>query len=236
MSKPPNGPSRQTERRYYRWEFSQALAWVVRRGDLVLVQWLLAHFSSCPVSEEVVEEAARGGNLWVLQLLEGNSTNGGIEWSDRSVDEAVRISNWELVVWLLRRTGSTRETRHANDEVVNSAFEQNNLTRVKWAIGIGFGVKSMMFPDCVEVEWQGHAEILWYLLDGRHVPVPNIAGVAAYRAARFGDIDFLKWLASQYMERIDDQYWTHALENASEGGHLFVVQWILSHRGRCCSC
>ncbi|KAE9302027.1 hypothetical protein PF001_g14178 [Phytophthora fragariae] len=221
----------QSEPHYNRWEFSQAMLQAVGRGDLVMLQWLLAHFPGCPVSSEVVEEAARGGHLWVLQLLEADRTHGGIEWSDRSVDEAARSGKWELVRWLLRRTGSTKEARRADDDVVNCAFEQNNLVEVKWAIERGFRVRSITFPDCVEAEWQGRAEILRYLLDGGHVPVANIGGIAAYRAARFGALDFIKWLASTYKELIDVQYWTHAAENASEGGHLSVVQWVFMNVG-----
>ncbi|ETL79603.1 hypothetical protein L917_19803 [Phytophthora nicotianae] len=219
----------QSERSYYRWAFSQSLVQTVRRGDLTMLQWLLSHFSGCPVSQEVVEEAARGGHLWALQLLERDTSHAGIEWSDRAVDRAAKIGDWELVRWLLQRTGSTRETRRADDEVVNSAFEQNNLLQVKWAIGCGFGVGGIQFPDCTEAEWQGRAEILRYLLDGGHVPVANIAGVGAYQAARFGDLYFLKWLEYQLKAEIDVQYWTHALENASESGYLAVVQWILTH-------
>ncbi|KAE9342147.1 hypothetical protein PR003_g9627 [Phytophthora rubi] len=193
----------QSEPHYNRWQFSQAMLQAVGRGDLVMVQWLLTHFPGCPVSSEVVEEAARGGHLWVLQLLEADSTHGGIQWSDRSVDEAARSGKWEL----------------------------NNLVEVKWAIERGFRVRSITFPDCVEGEWQGRAEILRYLLDGGHVPVANIGGIAAYRAARFGDLDFINWLASKYKELIDVQYWTHAAENASEGGHLSVVQWVFMNVG-----
>ncbi|OWY94833.1 hypothetical protein PHMEG_00035328 [Phytophthora megakarya] len=108
----------QSERHYHQWACSQSLIKVIQRGDLVLVQWLLTHFSRCTVSKEVVEKAAQCGNLWVLQLLEGDKRHGGIEWSENSVNEAARIGNWELVKWLLKRTPSTRETRRANDDVV----------------------------------------------------------------------------------------------------------------------
>ncbi|GMF09890.1 unnamed protein product [Phytophthora lilii] len=167
-----------------------------------MVQWLLAHFSDCPVGEEVVEEAARRGSLWVLQLLEADRSRGGIRWSDTSVDEAARAG---------------------------SAFEQNNLAEVKWAIANGFRVRSISFPDCTEQEWAMRAEVLRFLLEGGHVLATNIVGVAAYRAARFGDFDFVKWLAAKYTTRIDVQYWVHALENASERAHLSIVEWILSN-------
>jgi hypothetical protein len=44
---------------YYKWEFSRALAQATRRADLCMVQWIVNHFSGCPVEKDVVEEAAR---------------------------------------------------------------------------------------------------------------------------------------------------------------------------------
>ncbi|EGZ19421.1 hypothetical protein PHYSODRAFT_327683 [Phytophthora sojae] len=51
----------QSERHYYRWEFSQALQQAVRRDDFVMTRWMLQHFSGCLVMKDVVEEAARRG-------------------------------------------------------------------------------------------------------------------------------------------------------------------------------
>ncbi|OWY92058.1 hypothetical protein PHMEG_00039090 [Phytophthora megakarya] len=59
----------QSEKDYYKWEFSLALVQAIRRADVKMVQWILTHFSNCLVEKEVVEEAAKGGHLWVLQLL-----------------------------------------------------------------------------------------------------------------------------------------------------------------------
>ncbi|EGZ23320.1 hypothetical protein PHYSODRAFT_263394 [Phytophthora sojae] len=45
-----------SEKYYYMWEFSLALAPAVRCADLRMVQRILQHFSGCPVEKDVVEE------------------------------------------------------------------------------------------------------------------------------------------------------------------------------------
>ncbi|KAG2969019.1 hypothetical protein PC116_g25598 [Phytophthora cactorum] len=52
-----------------------------------MVQWLLCHFSGCPVEKDVIDEAARGGHLWDLQLLDADECCGGIEWGDYNCKE-----------------------------------------------------------------------------------------------------------------------------------------------------
>ncbi|KAE8882121.1 hypothetical protein PF005_g12598 [Phytophthora fragariae] len=58
-----------SEPHYYHWQFWKATKVAAERGDLALVSWLVAHFSSCTVSVEVVEAAAKNGHLGVLQFL-----------------------------------------------------------------------------------------------------------------------------------------------------------------------
>ncbi|KAE9076700.1 hypothetical protein PF005_g11339 [Phytophthora fragariae] len=58
-----------SEPHYYHWQFWKATKVAAERGDLALVSWLVAHFSSCTVSVEVVEAAAQNGHLGVLQFL-----------------------------------------------------------------------------------------------------------------------------------------------------------------------
>ncbi|GMF09130.1 unnamed protein product [Phytophthora lilii] len=60
----------QSDRSFNRWQFSKSLCVAAGRGDLVVVEWLLAHFSDCyDIPEEAVQEAAEGGHLYVLRIL-----------------------------------------------------------------------------------------------------------------------------------------------------------------------
>ncbi|GMF25640.1 unnamed protein product [Phytophthora fragariaefolia] len=198
----------QSEPHYYRWEFSQVMVHVVRRGDLAMLQWLLRHFSGCPVSHEVVEAATGGGHLWALQLLEADATHGGIQWCTGDLENGGESSEWrESCVEAAARGGNWCGGCFNEPEARGRREEQTT------------------------VEAQGRSDILRYLVDSGHVPVTSIGVVAVYRAARFGDLAFIKWLASKFMELIDIQYWICALENASEGGHLGVVQWIFTNVG-----
>lgn len=55
-----------SEPRYYHRQFEEAMILAAERGDLVLVRWLFAHFSSSKVTVQVVEAAAKNGRLAVL--------------------------------------------------------------------------------------------------------------------------------------------------------------------------
>lgn len=61
-----------------------------------MIQWLLKHFSGCPVGENVVVEAAKGGHLWVLEVLEADNSHGGIQWNDESLGKQQNkvIGSW----------------------------------------------------------------------------------------------------------------------------------------------
>ncbi|OWY93387.1 LOW QUALITY PROTEIN: hypothetical protein PHMEG_00037238 [Phytophthora megakarya] len=37
----------QSEKDYYKWEFSLALVQAIRRADVKMVEWILTHFSNC---------------------------------------------------------------------------------------------------------------------------------------------------------------------------------------------
>ncbi|OWZ05270.1 hypothetical protein PHMEG_00022670 [Phytophthora megakarya] len=87
----------QSEKDYYTWEFSLALVRAIRCADLNMMQWILTHFSVCLVENAVMEKAARGGNLKVLQLLKNGNSHGGIEWGLKCVKAA---GHWDIVHWL----------------------------------------------------------------------------------------------------------------------------------------
>ncbi|KAE8890529.1 hypothetical protein PF005_g14384 [Phytophthora fragariae] len=42
----------QTQVHYYRWQFNQALIQAARRGDLIMVRWVLAHFRHCHITKD----------------------------------------------------------------------------------------------------------------------------------------------------------------------------------------
>lgn len=119
-----------------------------------MVRWVLGHFRHCQISKDVVEEAARRGNLGVLQMLEAAKIDAGIQWSGESLNLAAASGNWDLVHWLYSRTKSQLETKQANSQLVNSAFDQHKLEEAKWTIANGFGASELSFSHCSEKNWR----------------------------------------------------------------------------------
>ncbi|KAE8890580.1 hypothetical protein PF002_g16035 [Phytophthora fragariae] len=222
---------------YYRWQFSQCLVEAVKRGDLRMVQWILNHFSDCPVAPEVVEEAARGGHLWALQLLESDENCGEIQWTGDwvlyehySFNYAAIGGHWGVVEWLLDHSGITLEMRKNNSLVVLRAYEHCNLERAKWAIAKGFGVKSLSccdFEHYTETKWQTRTEIVKYILERGLGDAALIVHDVLYEAAQADDVDFCHYLRSKVgRDRLeyDDIGFLHM---ASAFGSLSVVRRLL---------
>lgn len=97
----------QTEPHYYRWEFSKALGEAVKTSDFCTVRWLLKHFLGSVISRDVVSEAARGGQLAILQMLEVDEDFASIKWTEGCLKEAADRAHWHIVRWLLSRIGMT---------------------------------------------------------------------------------------------------------------------------------
>ncbi|OWY95779.1 hypothetical protein PHMEG_00034133 [Phytophthora megakarya] len=79
-----------------------------------MVQWIWTHFSICAVEKEVVEEAARRGHLWVLQLLENNNSHGVLS----GVQNVRKTQQREVIVhWLHHRIGTSTSEQYRGTEV-----------------------------------------------------------------------------------------------------------------------
>jgi len=201
----------------------------VRRADLAMIQWILAHFERCSVAGEVVREAAKGGHLWVFQLLEADRSHGDIEWSAESLTDAAAAGHWELMKWLDTRV-STQETRSSSDALWGLAVTQNKLEMVKWAVTKGFSHEDVGFDDWREEQWTTRMEIVRYLLENEIGDPSYIVEAALKVAARIGDLETMQWLVARDDEFDDeDEVFDNILYRACEHGHLTMVQWLLEH-------
>lgn len=214
---------------YYRWEFSQALVQAVRRADLAMIHWLLAHFSRCPVSGEVVREAAKGGHLWTLQLLEADRSHGGIEWCEKSLPEAARVDRWDIVKWL--QAHLTIDLNWSdNYELLDIAVSQNDLERVKWVRASGFPLATIDVRHSSEENWMSRVKIIRNLLEMGRGDAAYIAEFSLSEAARLGDQGMLEWLLARNEEYPDDRdVYETILYNACDQNHLKMVQWLLAN-------
>jgi hypothetical protein len=248
----------QSEPHYRRWAFSQTLQEAVKRGDLALIQWTLAHFPSFRIPELVVTLAAQKGKLWFLQHLETEKPQREIAWGQKAFVEAAKEGHWELVHWLLQHGPVSREVKESNSNLVMWAFDQNNLAEFKWAVAQGFNMKRVKLvdppildpkvrtaveerslergrrgpTDTLEKQWGDRTLIFRFMVEEKLVPLHSILPISWRPAARYGDLPFMKWLAerrgSARRRPAENANLVEALKAAAEKGHLAVVQWILS--------
>ncbi|KAE9085602.1 hypothetical protein PF007_g21080 [Phytophthora fragariae] len=218
---------------YYRREFSLALVQTVRRADINIVQWLLRHFTACPVDSDVVEEAARGGHLWALQLLETDKSHAGFTWSNKSLDYAAEGGHWDVVRWLHPRVGTPpREGFGYGTNVADYAFTQNNLMQLKWAVAKGFEVQKCEIGDeCGAVGREDTwATVRFVLEQGKELMwMLTRAGI---KAAQVGDLEFIPWLMDRYVTGPDserERRLDYLLDAAGGSGHISVLEYLLVH-------
>jgi hypothetical protein len=218
---------------YYKWEFSAALVQAVRRDDRGMVQWLLKHFSGCPVDRDVVEEAAKGGHLWVLQLLEADASHSGIEWSAESLDFASKGAHWDVVRWLYQRVSTpSSEGFGLGSNVAEFALEQSNAEQLEWALEQGFQLTSITFGGDCGVVGRDPWQVARVLLD-RDDKAECFFEQAATRAAEVGDVEFLKWLVARYVAATNLGEYKRAMrkvvELASKHDHIEMLEYVLAY-------
>ncbi|KAE9047158.1 hypothetical protein PR002_g1198 [Phytophthora rubi] len=103
----------QSDRHYYRAQFSQAVVEAVRRGDLNMIRWLFDHFAGCVVTVQAVEAAAASGDLQILKFFlhtevatqdaaEANS----VHWGGGDLAAAVENEHTDVARWIFECKGS----------------------------------------------------------------------------------------------------------------------------------
>ncbi|KAG7387161.1 DNA excision repair protein ERCC-6 [Phytophthora pseudosyringae] len=84
---------------YYRYQFTKSLLAAVKRADLDMVRWILAHFSRCTAGADAVEEAAFGGQMQMLLTLLNDTRNCVVRGRD-DMARAIEGGHSDLARWL----------------------------------------------------------------------------------------------------------------------------------------
>ncbi|OWZ12109.1 hypothetical protein PHMEG_00014780 [Phytophthora megakarya] len=180
----------QSEKDYYKWEFSLALVRAIRRADLKMVQRILTHFSNC-LEKEVVEEAAKGGHLWVLQLLETDNSHDGIEWGTTCMNNAAKSGHWDLVHWLHQRIGTPIYEPRFHGKIADYAFYQCNVEKLKWVIANGFELSNYLCVDkCDFSKREKCWEVVRYVLSEGHSKAAILVNRAAVEAVETSSLPY----------------------------------------------
>lgn len=194
------------EPRYCQYIFSRAMVAAIQRGGVDMAEWVFNHFSGCRVDDFVVKEAARGGHLQLLKLLEKDERHRGISWSSWRQREhidvqeflqiAARNKHWETVRWLDERiiTPQCRDSEHL---LVKIAIKQNDEKQVQWLVERGYKALTM---DCFRFgwrkNWQLHSTILRYVMSAQPETADIIAAYSLVQAVHFGDSQVFEWALS----------------------------------------
>ncbi|RLN96572.1 hypothetical protein BBJ28_00014365 [Nothophytophthora sp. Chile5] len=223
---------------YYRAQFSQSLVVAAQRGDLAVVQWLFRHFSGCIAAVEVVEEAAAGGHLQILQFLLVNSTHADIEavhevssgdfrgdgaahsvvWGGQDMTAAAKNRHGDVVQWLYE---NTRDAERDGTHVMEFAVRNGDRPLIEWLLP-NTNVESPLFrsPTLDDAAKGGHLDIVQWLFQ---LGYGRSSDYALQSAASTGQLEIVQWLVNNGVTVNGDL----AVVYASSHGHLSIVQFLL---------
>ncbi|GMF25285.1 unnamed protein product [Phytophthora lilii] len=108
---------------FYRWEFSNSLDVAIHRGDVAVIQWLLAHGagSARTPTSALIMKAAKGGHLRVLQALwEHRFSNQHNDRCDSTIDDDSVVKQW--------CSGGFCNAEHCKDIAIKEAVQNGEFT------------------------------------------------------------------------------------------------------------
>ncbi|KAE9020737.1 hypothetical protein PR001_g13526 [Phytophthora rubi] len=231
-----------SEPHYYHWQFWKATKVAAERGDLALVSWLVAHFSSCTVSVEVVEAAAKNGHLGVLQfLLEHDAVEakgarmsrgslGRTEHRGCKLQPAIENGHSDVGRWLY-----THAPHELDAEEIRLAIEAS--------LKVGdMELASFLVPPSerlVDFAYMvDRPEVIEMMLDaGILREDPGAAAASIRRLATSGRLDLMLRIARLHSPPLPPTHvnfdwrndWFYAAIQACEVGDVETVKWLVQH-------
>ncbi|KAG1700967.1 hypothetical protein DVH05_011211 [Phytophthora capsici] len=109
--------------------------------------------------------------------------------------------------------------------LVNCAFNQHNLDKVKWSIRSELGGDEIVFSPCSEKDWETRKEIVRYFLDENFGDTQTMCINVVHQAVKMGDLDFTQWLLRQG-RHIQFFGPGKAMFSAAQHGKLHIVKWL----------
>ncbi|KAK1930046.1 putative ankyrin repeat protein [Phytophthora citrophthora] len=220
----------QSNRHYYKWQFSESLEVAASRGDLKIVKWLFERFKNCEVTVEVVETAAKNGQLQLLQFLKENERTSShtVHWGGRSLVEAVENGHSEVAHWLFQQT-------------TNEYGEAQVTNTIKTALRVGdVKMAEFLLPQgkCIldYAEFCSNPDIIEWKLDcGYFKRDAFSSGVAIKYLVPSGRLDLMQRIAELHEPPPDNSdwptNWRSAMVLACVYGDLSILQWLMDHPG-----
>ncbi|ETL80293.1 hypothetical protein L917_19202 [Phytophthora nicotianae] len=221
----------QSNRHYYRWQFSESLEIATGQGDLTVVKWLLERFKDCEVAVEVVEAAAKNGHLEVLLILletdvERMKTGHKVHWGGHSLSNAVENGHSDVVHWLCQyKISEFGEAQITN--AITTALRVGNTKLAEFLLPPG---------KCIldYGQYCPHPDIIQWKLDCGYFRQDFFsAGVAIKNLVHSERLDLMQRIAEQQNPPPDDAEWTTdwrcAMVLACVYGNRDILQWLMEH-------
>ncbi|GMF25289.1 unnamed protein product [Phytophthora lilii] len=233
---------------YYREQFSEALGVAAGRGDLEVVEWLLAHFEGCKVPSWVVLGAARGGHLRILRVLWEH------EFGTQRNEEPRSCHNDNDSIANKWCTAKLLDGYDGEGDPIKKAIENGEFTRclndgvrfgygdrhiaIKHALNFGdFELAERLLPPGRSILDFGddchHPEIIQRMFDsGRFCWNEEGAARAIQDLAGSGHLKLMQqiFLLHSPPQKERDSFWEDswcaALKAACLSGNLSALQWL----------
>ncbi|KAF0717458.1 Aste57867_2273 [Aphanomyces stellatus] len=189
---------------------TKAMDLAASHGHLDVVNWLHTHRSEgCTVY--AMDAAATNNHMAVVQFLFSHRTE---RCSTNAMDGAAANGLLAMVQWLHQHTHAGCTT-----DAVDFAARGNHVEVVQWLLANRSEGCSTQAP--LLAAQNGHLAMAQWLLETRKMP--STAAAIAKWAAKFGQVDALRWLVDRY----SDAAGPDLLEYAATGGQVAAVEWIL---------
>ncbi|ETL26625.1 hypothetical protein L916_19721 [Phytophthora nicotianae] len=210
-------PSRSMDPFYRRYLFNRTTWFAAERRDLDAVKWLVESFLPQEFLTKVVNGAAAGGHVKILQWLFDKCYDracwGGIEMCRALINE-----HFEAVEWLKRNAPPRRECMN---EIMQAAGKAGNVDIIWWLYE-EHGV------DAEDALWSAQMESKYdtarWIFENCEMEYPTIDW---QDAARCGDLEFLKFAYSLENGCPNKD----AMHAAAASGRLDVLEWLYSEVG-----
>ncbi|EGZ11754.1 hypothetical protein PHYSODRAFT_515391, partial [Phytophthora sojae] len=197
-----------------------------------------------------VREAAKGGHLWILQLLDADQAHGDIqwggEWATKCLSDAAEGGHWDLVKWLYERI-DVEDAMYVFDDALNEACEHAHISVIEWLLenddhGQSHGPSYAMFSAAKF----GRLEVVKWLWE-RITLFTRANGTAMDIAATNGHLKVMDRIETESRDKLKRRAkkvcqrgrypccTTAAMDGAAANGHLDVVKWLHAYRWEGCT-
>ncbi|GMF12523.1 unnamed protein product [Phytophthora lilii] len=207
-------------------DWSRAMGFAARQGDMSLVQWLLdgIYKTELHLPPPLMNDAAAGGHMEMLQWIFQQGYGG---CSDRALEGAARNGRLDMVKWLVEH-GILKGGR----EAMQVACGEGHLSIVQWILKRKW-VQYLQFAMNCAVR-SGHLDIVHYMCEAGVGMEPSRMMVEAASSGQLGVVQWLhdKFGSATLFPAVDSSRRgcsRHtAMDRAASNGHLNVLEFLHS--------